>query len=311
MEKIIKREMELMKKIICMCFLMCLIFVGCNERSIEEPASDEVVKITNNPENLSTEVESMSVNIPEWMETYAELQQDFESIYLDEEQQDFAIDNQKFVLPESNILLVAKKIAGRDLEAVNNQGEGILEIIKMIKEAEILDESESNGDASLIGLDFDIIVLLVDSEYAKLSFDIFNDDRIYISVTGENADSDISFWVKSKELAEKIKMISEYEEYDLKDAEKISAIEVIGSGNKNYTLSEDEVNQMKQIIKNLQNQVNECSGPYDIQLVANQDNKQIYMKWCNDGCGILALEGRYYLLDEKDADWLESVINRD
>lgn len=300
-----------MKKIICMCFLMCFTLVGCDKRNIEEPVSSETTENRNDTETMSTEEESMSLNIPKWMETYAELQQDFESIYLDEEQKKFAVDNQKFVLPESNILLVAKKIAGRDLEAVNNQEEGILAIIKMIKEAEILDESESNGDASLIGLDFDIIFLLVDSEYAKLSFDIFNDDRIYISVTGENADSDISFWVKSKELAEKIKTVSEYEEYDLKDAEKISAIEVIGSGNKNYTLSEDEVNQMKQIIKNLQNQVNECSGPYDIQLVANQDDKQIYMKWCNDGCGILALEGRYYLLDEKDTEWLESVINRD
>jgi hypothetical protein len=32
------------------------------------------------------------------------------------------------------------------------------------------------------------------------------------------------------------------------------------------------------------------------------------MKWCNDDCRILAIEGAYYKIDQEDAEWLQKNI---
>lgn len=33
------------------------------------------------------------------------------------------------------------------------------------------------------------------------------------------------------------------------------------------------------------------------------------MKWCNDDCQIMAIEGMYYKIDSGDADWIQQICS--
>lgn len=287
---------------------------GCGQTKTDTDSTVNDDIASDSSENSSKEndeTSNISGNIPNWMLPFAELEQYSETIYLNENSKNFCIENDKLLFPESNIILIAKEIAGRDIDVVTKSKEDVLEIIRLLQSENILEESDAiNPNANRLGLEFNIVFLTVDSQYILMNFDIFDDDRLCVDVTTEESDSSFSFWLKSDKLAEKIKSISEYGKYDLDTCDNIDTVEIYDNQNKVYNLSDDELVKMKEILTKIHEQADVCSGPYDIRLVANQENACIYMKWCNDDCRILAIEGTYYKIDQNDADWLQQIIKK-
>ncbi|MCM1181463.1 MAG: hypothetical protein NC347_14505 [Clostridium sp.] len=301
-----------MKKIMLMCFVILISVSGCGKANTLN-TSVEPVETTSSDNADSVLVENedndLSGDIPKWLSYLAQLKQDTDSIYLNEDSDQFAVRDNRFIIPESNILIVASEIGGRDISAVEQGNSEILDIIKLLKENEVLkteDIVNPDVDAHWMDLYLDVVFLTVDGEYYLMKLSIRDDDRIYVRMI-RNADL-FSFYMISPELCERIKSISGYWEYDLKTCGNIKDIKVKDSQNNEYTLSEAEIIKMKEILGNTQEKTDICKGPYDIQLIATQDGKEIYMKWCNDDCRMMEIEGISYRLNENDAEWFKQML---
>ena len=293
-------------------FIFTLAGCGQTKTYTDHTANDQIV---NDSSEILTkendETSNISGNIPDWMAPFAELEQYSKTIYLNENRKNFCIKNNKLLFPESNILLIAKEIAGRNIETVTKSREDVLEVIQLLQKENILEEADTiNPNANRLGLKLDIVFLTVESKYVLMSFDIFDDDRLCVSVSAEESDPSFSFWIRSKKLAEKIRAISEYREYDLDTCDNIDSVEIYDNQNRVYDLSNDELAEMKVILTKDHEKADACSGPFDIQFVAHQKDASIYMKWCDDDCRILAIEGTYYKIDQNEADWLQQMIRK-
>lgn len=302
------------KMILGLLVLTSVVLVGCKQK---DTSAVDGVQSGNNEISISTTreqedefTESIS-NIPEWITPYAELEQYPETIYLDEVNSSFAIKDGNLLFPETNIIIVSKELAGKDMESITSNKDSILKIIELLKEEKMLSETEStNSEANLLGLDFDIVFLTVDGKYALMQYDLFDDNRIFVEITTEENDSSISFWVKSEQLAEKIKTVCGYKKYDVSACDELERIEIYNSDGQTYSFTDEELENFKKILVSLKTEVNLCSGPYDIKIIGKKKDGDVSMKWCNDGCGILAIEGCCYMLDDADKEWVETITEK-
>lgn len=309
------------KKLMLVCFVILISVNACGKtntsntsvKPVETTSSNNTVfdnAVSGNADSglVENEDNDLSGDIPEWLSYLAELKQDTGSIYLNEDIDRFELRDNRLIIPESNILIVAAEIGGRDISGVEQGDNEILDIIRLLKENDVSKEGDMiNPNAHWLDLYLDVVLLTVDGEYYLIKLSIRDDNRIYARII-QNADL-FSFYMNSPELCERIKSISGYLEYDLKTCGNIKDIKVKDSQNNEYTLSEEEIKKMKEILGNTQEKIDICKAPYDIQLIATQDGKEIYMKWCNDDCRIIAIEGISYRINENDAEWLKQLLS--
>lgn len=253
----------------------------------------------------------IAASIPEWIASYMEMEQYPETIYLDEESDAFSIENNRLVFPESNLLIVTKKLAGQNMEAVTDSKDEMMTVFQLLKEEEVLTEEETvNPNGKVIDLDYDIVLLTVSGEYILVEFTVFEDHRVLMDITCENEDNSMSVWVKSKKIAEKIKMICGYQDVDLSAMSEIERVEICIADGTTYTLAEEDTKKLADILTDLKEEASLCSGPYDISIKGIGSGKEWEMSWCNDGCGILAIQGKCYQLEEEDIRWLQGLIDK-
>lgn len=305
------------KKISIIIFTLCIVLTGCGkqEELAQEPskitATEEVVDVAD--DTLAEEETSnldMTGNVPEWIAPYTQLEQYPETIYLDEKNGSFSIVDNQLAFPETNLIIVSKEIAGDERTGITDKKEVIAEVLNLLKKENGLTEDEMvNPNGKYIHMDFDLVFLSVQGEYALMEFSLFEDNRICVDITSENESSPISFWIKSEIIAEKIKSICDFEKYDLSSCEAMEEVVICGEQGTEYILNEEELDKFRDILSGLKEETSLCSGPYNIIIKGISANEEISMKWCNDGCGILAVSGYCYQLDESDSQWLQEVIN--
>lgn len=295
-------------------FLGTVMLIGCGK---EKPADNlENVKAVNDEitnvekENNNSNVDITAI-IPEWFEPYAEIEQYPETIYLNEVNNSFMIQDDKLLFPETNIIIVSKCIAGGSKEGITDNKDLIMELVELIKDEKKLTESETiNPEANLINLEFNMVFLTVDGKYALMEYDLFDDNRIFIEISVEENDLPISFWIKSEKIAEVIKLLCEYEQYDLSLCEKFEEVEIHDKQNRIYKLTEEELTKFKTMLYGLNTKTNMCSGPFDITIIGCHQDQKVSLKWCNDECGILAIGGDCYLLKEEESKWINDLVGR-
>lgn len=297
-------------------FMIILLLYGCNRKDTTSESNTEMVH-SETVEKQITEQESKSINIdvtgtiPDWIAPYVELEQCSEPVYLGEANATFSIKNNQLLFPESNLLIVSKEIAGDDMKGVTGNKQLIVEVLNLLQEERILDESETvNPDGHYLNMDFDLIFLTVEGKYALMEFDLFEDGRMKVDITSEDNDMPITFWMKSEMIADKIKQICEFKKYELSLCEEFENIDIYNSENQMYSFSDEEIEHFKSIVTSLDTETMLCSGPYDIRIVGKTADREISMKWCNDGCGILAIEGYCYIVDESDKQWIQELIDK-
>lgn len=252
--------------------------------------------------------ESTLLTENELIEGYA-LAINTEAIYLNRENTSFSLNDNHISFPQSAIIAVTKKIAGRDKEIIQDKREDIIDFIYYIENSKILSETETiNPNAHLLGIDFSVVLLTVDSEHIRVNFSVFDDDRICIYVISDKEENDISFWLKSSEAAGKIKALAEYRELNGIKFDLIEKIELSTDKGESYQFSENEIEQMKGILKRANIKSVDSKCPYDIRLTFYVNGEELYAKFCNDSCKLLAVEGHYFELEEEDANWILDIV---
>lgn len=304
-----------MKKRLAVLLSMIVFLGGCglsNEQytetddKLEEQTKIEAYGLPS--EESVTEDNALSI-MPEWMLPYTEIGQLSETIYLNREEISFSVNNNNISFPESTIIIVVKAIAGRDKEAILGKREDIIDFIYLIENSEILSEMETmNSDAHMLGIDFAVILLTVDSEYVLINFRVFDDDRICMDTISEKPENNISIWIKSSEMAKKIKDLAEYKEFNIDQLDSIEKIELFNDKGNLYQFNETETDQMENILKRANIKAADYKCPYDIKLTFYVNGEKVHAKFCNDSCQILAVEGIYLELEEQDANWILDII---
>lgn len=304
-----------MKKRLVVLLSIIMLLGGCglsNEQYKDaDKESEEQTKIEEDSsflEESAAEDNALSM-IPEWILPYTEIGQLSETIYLNREDISFSFNDNNISFPESTIIIVVKELAGRDKEAIQGKREDIIAFINHIENSEILSEAETiNPDAHLLGIDFSVILLTVDSEYVLINFRIFDDDRVCIDAISEKPEDNISIWMKSSEMVKKIKDLAEYKEWNSIQLDSIERIELSNDKGDLYQFTESETEQMENILKRANIKSADFKCPYDIKLSFYVNGEKVHAKFCNDSCKILAVEGFYLELEEQDANWILEII---
>lgn len=303
-----------MKKRLVVLLSIIMLLGGCgfsNEQYKEaDKESEEQTKIEEDSsflEDSAAEDNTLSM-IPEWILPYTEIGQLSETIYLNREDISFSFNDNNISFPESTIIIVVKKLAGRD-KAIQGKREDIIDFINHIENSEILSETETiNPDAHLLGIDFSVILLTVDNEYVLINFRIFDDNRICIDTISEKPENNINIWIKSSEMVKKIKDLAEYKELNSIQLDSIERIELSNNMGDSYQFTESETEQMENILKRANIKSVDYKCPYDIKLIFYINGEKVHAKFCNDSCKILAVEGFYLELEEQDANWILEII---
>lgn len=304
-----------MKKKLTVLLSMIMLLSGCGlsneqykgaDQKLEEQTKIEAGSLLS--EESDTVDNALSI-MPEWILPYTEIGQLSETIYLNREDISFSLNDNNISFPESTIIIVVKEIAGRDKEAILGKREDIIDFINLIESSEILTEMETmNSGAHMLGIDFAVILLTVDSEYVLINFRVFDDDRICVDTISEKPENNISIWIKSSEMAKKIKDLAEYKEFNIDQLDSIEKIELFNDKGNLYQFNETETDQMENILKRANIQAADYKCPYDIKLTFYVNGEKVHAKFCNDSCQILAVEGIYLELEEQDANWILDII---
>ena len=66
-------------------------------------------------------------------------------------------------------------------------------------------------------------------------------------------------------------------------------------------------------LQNMLNKMYEVSGdykcPFDVSIIFKTKEEEIEAKYCHDSCGVLVIQGVYYILEDQDAKWLSELID--
>lgn len=298
-----------MKRFLLFVLTIFVLLTGCassNEHEVDVHNEEE-------PKETTLELQEREVDradsdiLPEWLDPYAQLGELPKPIYLSRETAEFSIDG-NILFPESNILCVTKDIAGDNMTIINNDSDKIVAFVEEIEKTSVITEEEAvNPDAHLLGYHFSIVLLTSDGNYILMYLSAFDDGRINITI--ENGETNQTIWIKSLKLVDEMKQLADYEPFH-KDivSNLIGTVIVDNKGNK-YQLSEETIIQ----VQNMLNKMYEVSGdykcPFDVSIIFKTKEEEIEAKYCHDSCGVLVIQGVYYILEDQDAKWLSELID--
>lgn len=298
-----------MKRFLLFVLTIFVLLTGCassNEHEVDVHNEEE-------PKETTLELQEREVDradsdiLPEWLEPYAQLGELPKPIYLSRETAEFSIDG-NILFPESNILCVTKDIAGDNMTIINNDSDKIVAFVEEIEKTSVITEEEAvNPDAHLLGYHFSIVLLTSDGNYILMYLSAFDDGRINITI--ENGETNQTIWIKSLKLVDEMKQLADYEPFHKDIVSNLIGTAIVDNKGNKYQLSEETIIQ----VQNMLNKMYEVSGdykcPFDVSIIFKTKEEEIEAKYCHDSCGVLVIQGVYYILEDQDAKWLSELID--
>lgn len=250
-----------------------------------------------------SEQEQADASVPEWLESYSEFKNSSTSIYIDSSEEQLSIKEDHIVIPEGNIILVTKEIAGQARKEAGTDQKQIQKIMQLLQETKVLKEEEvpEIETGHWLGLDFDMVFLSAQGDYSLVKVTVRDDHVAAVDILDENGEDEISAYIQSEELVTAILDAAEFRELDPQKFAEVTDIQIIDAGGQAYECPDEEMTQIKGILNGNYKKTDRCQGPFDVYIqLTFQDGEKAEARWCNDGCGILAVEGHYYKFSGKD-----------
>lgn len=296
-----------MKRILLFVLIMIVLLTGCGGSDGYSVNSSEKERIGETTfESHEAEADTGESVLPEWLAPYAELGELPKPIYISGDSAEFAIDtNIRF--PECNILCVTREALGDDITVADGESDVIIALVQEIEKAKVITEEQAvNPDAHLRGYNFSIVLLTSDSEYVHVRLDPFDDGRVNITI--EEDENEQTIWVKSLGLVEEMRKLAGYEAFDKDMIKNITQAVLVDKNGKRYPLSEEAISRMQAILNRMSETTGDYKCPFDIDIVFDTKDESIKAGYCHDSCGVLVVQGSYYILDEPDAEWLSELV---
>lgn len=296
-----------MKRILLFVLIMIVLLTGCggsDEYSVDSSEQERTGETTF--ESHEAEADTGEDILPEWLAPYAELGELPQPIFVSGDSTEFAIDtNIRF--PESNILCVTRETPGDEITLAASESDAVIALVEEIEKAKVITEEQAvNPDSHLLAYSFSIVLLTSDSDYIHLRLDPFDDGRVNITI--EEDENEQTIWVISLKLVEKMRKLAGYEAFDKDMIKNITQAVLVDKNGNRYPLSEEAISRMQAILNRMSETTGDYKCPFDIDIVFDTKDESIKAGYCHDSCGILAVQGSYYSLDESDAEWLSELV---
>ena len=296
-----------MKRVLLFVLTLIVLLTGCgalDEYSVDSSEQERTGETTF--ESHEAEADTGESVLPEWLAPYAELGELPKSIFVSGDSAEFAIDtNIRF--PECNILCVTREATGDDITVADSESDAVIALVEEVGKANVITEEQAvNPDSHLLAYRLSIVLLTSDSDYIHLCLDPFDDGRV--NVTIEEDENEQNIWVKSLKLVEEMKKLADDEAFDRDMINNITQAVLVDHNGNQYPLSEEAVSRMQAILNRMSETTGDYKCPFDIDIVFDTKDESIKAGYCHDSCGILAVQGSYYRLDEADAEWLSEFV---
>lgn len=296
-----------MKRVLLFVLTLFVLLTGCgalDEYSVDSSEQERTGETTF--ESHEAEADTGESVLPEWLAPYAELGELPQPIFVSGDSAEFAIDtNIRF--PECNILCVTREAPGDDITLADSESDAVIALVEEVGKANVITEEQAvNPDSHLLAYRLSIVLLTSDSDYIHLRLDPFDDGRV--NVTIEEDENEQTIWVKSLKLVEEMKKLADDEAFDRNMINNITQAVLVDHNGNQYPLSEEAVSHMQAILNRMSETTGDYKCPFDIDIVFDTKDESIKAGYCHDSCGILAVQGSYYTLDEADAEWLSEFV---
>lgn len=296
-----------MKRVLLFVLTLFVLLTGCgalDEYSVDSSEQERTGETTF--ESHEAEADTGESVLPEWLAPYAELGELPQPIFVSGDSAEFAIGaNIRF--PECNILCVTREAPGDDITLADSESDAVIALVEEVGKANVITEEQAvNPDSHLLAYRLSIVLLTSDSDYIHLCLDPFDDGRV--NVTIEEDENEQNIWVKSLKLVEEMKKLADDEAFDRDMINNITQAVLVDHNGNQYPLSEEAVSRMQAILNRMSETTGDYKCPFDIDIVFDTKDESIKAGYCHDSCGILAVQGSYYRLDEADAEWLSEFV---
>lgn len=296
-----------MKRVLLFVLTLFVLLTGCgalDEYSVDSSEQERTGETTF--ESHEAEADTGESVLPEWLAPYAELGELPKPIFVSGDSAEFAIDtNIRF--PECNILCVTREATGDDITLADSESDAVIALVEEVGKANVITEEQAvNPDSHLLAYRLSIVLLTSDSDYIHLCLDPFDDGRV--NVTIEEDENEQNIWVKSLKLVEEMKKLADDEAFDRDMINNITQAVLVDHNGNQYSLSEEAVSRMQAILNRMSETTGDYKCPFDIDIVFDTKDESIKAGYCHDSCGILVVQGSYYILDEPDAEWLSELV---
>lgn len=296
-----------MKRVLLFVLTLFALLTGCgalDEYSVDSSEQERTGETTF--ESHEAEADTGESVLPEWLAPYAELGELPKPIFVSGDSAEFAIDtNIRF--PECNILCVTREAPGDEITLADSESDAAIALVEKIEKAKVITEEQAvNPDSHLLAYSFSIVLLTSDSDYIHLRLEPFDDGRVNITI--EEDENEQTIWVKSLKLVEEMKKLADDEAFDKDMINNITQAVLVDNNGNQYPLSEEAVSRMQAILNRMSETTGDYKCPFDIDIVFDTKDESIKAGYCHDSCGILAVQGTYYRLDESDAEWLSELV---
>ena len=267
--------------------------------------------------SISQDVNEVMANIPEFLTGYLDF-----GIYKPPVKisnttcnyNSFEISSEnKLEFPESIILAIIYDKSGTDSNLWTKNDEKIKKIIELLQKIVI----NRKDNARVIDADYEqdtevsFVILKNNGKYALLKFRGFKDNYVEILIQQEDAASEDIYYTNSVEIHNMLREICEVETITKEVILNANNIEYFSENEIRVELSEEEIQEFKQLInraKVIQNYSYAC--PFDLTVIIEADEKTYSLKVSTDSCGILVIGDTSYQLEKVDRLKLKDIFKQ-
>ena len=219
----------------------------------------------------------------------------------------------KLEFPESIILAIIYDKSGTDSKLWTKNDSKIKEIIGLLQNIVVNRKADIRGISTDYEQDTEVsfVILKGNGKYALLTFRSFKDNYVEILIQQEDAASEDIYYTNSVEIHNMLREICKVETITKEVILNANNIEYFSENEIRVELSEEEIQEFKQLInraKVIQNYSYAC--PFDLTVIIEADEKTYSLKVSTDSCGILVIGDTSYQLQKVDRLKLKDIFKQ-
>ena len=219
----------------------------------------------------------------------------------------------KLEFPESIILAIIYDRSGTDSKLWTKNDSKIKEIIGLLQNTVVNRKANIRSISNDYEQDTEVsfVILKGNGNYALLTFRSFKDNYVEILIQQEDAASEDIYYTNSVEIHNMLREICEVETITKEVILNANNIEYFSENEIRVELSEEEIQEFKQLInraKSIKNYSYAC--PFDLTVIIEADEKTYSLKVSTDSCGILVIGDTSYQLEKVDRLKLKDIFKQ-
>lgn len=266
-----------------------------------------------------TTEEHKHVTFPEWLEEFEDYRFDTEAKMYEGKGESVSYEEVPFDASVPLMLCqdcraVAAKLRKDIVMITPFQGtaDDIYNLLDMMKQEAYYSEDEYTVGSDGYWYESELTLLFgkEDDSYSIMNIHLYSDNTVCVGVMDDASkmDTETTFFMKSKELADLVKSMMAIEDYDITECDGLTDVKAVDANGVSYSLSDEDMEKLRTVLKRTQDKGYDCGGPYDVVLTGEDNGRDIQMVLANDSCPLIIIESVGYRMSEEDGKALYEML---